>query len=81
MKPTTTKCLRPDCTSPAKHRGLCGSCYSCACRLVKQNKTSWDVLTSTGKALPAKSVADNASRHVQEWFLTPVQQQQIPSTR
>lgn len=44
------KCLNPNCQRTARSRGLCDLCYQMANTLVRQGKTSWEVLEAKGRA-------------------------------
>jgi hypothetical protein len=50
------KCIVPDCTSPAKTRGLCDKCYAAASKDVKAGITTWAELESANPplAIPSK---------------------------
>lgn len=57
------KCLI--CKKAKAHsRGLCSADYSRVNRLIKSNNTTWDILVTAGKALPAH--ANSKSRQLQE---------------
>jgi hypothetical protein len=43
-------CLTPNCKGKYRGRGLCGSCYATAARLVSLGRTTWDKLIAEGKA-------------------------------
>lgn len=64
MSDTTTKCLNPNCNKPAKHRGLCVSCYQAARSLVAAGKVTWSALEGSGKVLAIKHSA------VKTWLLS-----------
>jgi len=44
-------CVVPGCSREATSRGLCGSCYLAASKLVKQGRTTWEALQARGLAL------------------------------
>ncbi len=56
------RCRRPRCQRLVYARGLCGSCYSMAYRLVKDDVTSWARLRRAGKI-------DEPKRDAKEWLL------------
>ncbi len=45
------KCLYPECKGKVTRRGLCGSCYVTAWKLVKSGAATWEKLIKRGKAL------------------------------
>lgn len=47
-----TKCLNPKCTSKAKVRGLCSSCYVRANEVIKKGLTTWKKLEVAKRVLP-----------------------------
>lgn len=66
---------RIQCMNPShkgakiKSRGLCGSCYQAAQKLVKNKVTTWSKLETTGKALPAKRSRSKYTSDIQLWLL------------
>lgn len=64
--PASTKpqriCLRPKCNRVAECRGLCGSDYVIANRLVNEGLTTWEELERKGKA-------EEHKRTAKAWFL------------
>lgn len=48
-KQEKTKCLVTTCDQPAKTRGLCGSCYATAKRLIKDKRTTEKALIESGR--------------------------------
>jgi hypothetical protein len=56
------RCRKPRCQRNAESRGLCGSCYAVARRLVEDNAITWDELLRRGKI-------DEPRRDAKEWFL------------
>lgn len=61
------KCLNPTCGRIANARGLCNSCYGTAARLIRENKTTWAILESQGKAHPAYN--NRRYRGTIDWLL------------
>jgi len=45
-------CLFPGCDHEVLSRGLCRTHYQNAHRLIKEGRTTWDILVANGKALP-----------------------------
>lgn len=43
-------------------RGMCGSCYSAASRMVKQGRVTWDELIKAGLAAEAWDIRDTPFR-------------------
>jgi len=64
-KKAKDECLHPAHKAKAAVRGLCKSCYSVACKLVKDGQITWDALEKAGKALKAKP----KNRTSQAWLL------------
>ena len=62
-----SKCLNPKCIRMANARGLCGSCFTVANRIVKERLITWAELESAGKAIP--KVAQKKTGTVKEWLL------------
>lgn len=58
-------CLVPGCDRPVRSRGLCNSCYTSACYLVRQGRTTWAQLEKGGKVAPAHNAA---RRLAHRWF-------------
>lgn len=55
MKTTKQKkCLNPKCERMEAVRGLCGSCYTTAAKLVKAKEITWEELEKNGRCLPRK---------------------------
>ncbi len=52
-------CKNPRCQRSAKIRGLCGSCYMAAYRLVSDDAVSWKELEDAGKVSEQKRAAKN----------------------
>ncbi len=60
------KCLREGCIKGKFARGLCGTCYKYASRLVKQGKLTWKELEKKGKC----EIVIARNKNVrEEWFL------------
>lgn len=49
----STKCIISGCDAEAQWKGLCRSCYGQAIQLIKEDKTTWEELTSLGLAVVA----------------------------
>ncbi|MDE2469450.1 MAG: hypothetical protein KGL35_12065, partial [Bradyrhizobium sp.] len=45
-------CIVPDCTRPAKMRGVCASCYQNASKLIQRGGTTWEELERLGLVRP-----------------------------
>ena len=52
-------CRNPRCQRSARIRGLCGSCYMAAYRLVADEAVSWKELEDAGKVNEQKRAAKN----------------------
>lgn len=50
--PATGICSIPNCTRPAKLRGVCQSCYQNATKLVQRGSTTWEELERLGVVRP-----------------------------
>jgi len=66
MKPTTGKCLKPDCHRVAIARGLCSICYKTTVKLVREKKTTWPKQEKLGRALPSTHVSQT---NIVNWVL------------
>ena len=64
-EPPSNKCLRPDCTRPARCRGLCPNDYQVALKMVQKGETTWKELEKKGKVRPKTERAT-----VKNWFLS-----------
>ncbi len=50
---TEPSCVFPPCERGVHARGLCKSCYQAAAKLVRDGKTTWEKLETSGKCKPA----------------------------
>ena len=66
MKNGTT-CLYPDCNALPFARGLCGTHYQAAFRLVKAGDTTWEKLERQGKAEAPRVRGKDLAKAA--WFL------------
>lgn len=48
-------CIVPNCTRPAKLRGVCASCYQNASKLIQRGGTTWEELERLGLVRPRHS--------------------------
>ncbi len=62
----TKSCLRPDCKSAARCRGLCMVCYNVARRLMNLGKVTEDDLIATGRILPLQ---ESGSEQARLWLM------------
>ena len=62
------KCLNPNCERKQKSRGLCGSCYDIAARLVREHRVTWEELEQAGKVREAGPVYRKTN--TTKWLLT-----------
>lgn len=53
-KPPAIKCCIKKCSRSMRIRGLCASCYSEACQLVRKKITCWEALEQLGLAKSLK---------------------------